>query len=458
MVLVCSIFLVAAFVVAAFHYWQRLVPEDDLPRARRWLAVWTFKGVVAPALVWTFLNSGVSARLPPLLPQVEFAKTAGGNWLGALADVAGFGLLLIGSYWAALTFAWLVVAIRAGVPAEQRGEFLGLAIVWGALLAPVAAAILYVGGSFTAGFATVAWLWPVAHATLPLVSRRKPSPLYSRAIAKMKFGKFSEAEWEVIRELEKCEDDFDGWMLLAELYANQFHDLPAAEQTIRDLCAQPNVTPSQVAVALHRLADWHLRRAHNPPAARAALEEICARYPGTHLDRMARQRLNQLPATREELRERQKGRTLRLPALRADLDEAAAPPPPAGDRSHAMARAHQLVEQLKRDPNAVPPRAELARVFAEQLGRTDLAIEQLELLLAMPDQPAGHAAEWLALMGAWHIRYRQDREAGRKVLERLVREFPQSPQAFAAQRRLSLMVAEEKLQIQWRLSSRGRSS
>ena len=51
-----------------------------------------------------------------------------------------------------------------------------------------------------------------------------------------------------------------------------------------------------------------------------------------------------------------------------------------------------------------------------------------------------HRAEWLGLIAAWQIKYRQDLEAGRKTLERLVREFPQSPQAFAARRRLGMSL------------------
>src|SRR5205823_4090341 len=121
-----------------------------------------------------------------------------------------------------------------------------------------------------------------------------------RAIAKMKFGKYTEAEWEIIRELEKSEDDFEGWMMMAELYANHFHDLAEAEQTILEICDQPRTTLPQLSIALHRLADWHLKLACDPDAARRALQMICDRARGTHLARMAQLRLQQLPATAEE--------------------------------------------------------------------------------------------------------------------------------------------------------------
>jgi hypothetical protein len=78
------------------------------------------------------------------------------------------------------------------------------------------------------------------------------------------------------------------------------------------------------------------------------------------------------------------------------------------------------------------------------LDRPDLGIEQVTLLLDLPDQPEARRAEWLGLVAAWHIRYRHDADTGRKILERLIREFPQTPQALAARRRLYLLNAESK--------------
>jgi len=80
----------------------------------------------------------------------------------------------------------------------------------------------------------------------------------------MKFGKYSEAEWEIIRELEKAEDDLEGWMMLADLYATHFGDLAEAERTILEICDQPRLTSSQLSVALHRLADWQPEAGSGP--------------------------------------------------------------------------------------------------------------------------------------------------------------------------------------------------
>ena len=278
-----------------------------------------------------------------------------------------------------------------------------------------------------------------------VLRERKRPPNNDRAIARMNFGKYNEAEWEIIRELEKCEDDFDGWMMLAGLYANHFNDLAEAERSILELCDQPKTTPPQFSIALHRLADWHLQLAGDPAAARRDLQMICNRLPGTHLARMAQLRINQLPASREEFRRQQTASAIPLPALSEEIDQS--PPPPDSAKQHQQAAkdASACVETLKQDPNNVSARERLARLFAEHLDKPDQAIEQVNLLLAMPDQPDARRAEWLSLIAAWHIRYRHDTDTGRQTLERLLREFPQSVQAFAARRRLHLLDMEAKV-------------
>ncbi|PYJ57564.1 MAG: hypothetical protein DME24_18795 [Verrucomicrobia bacterium] len=112
--------------------------------------------------------------------------------------------------------------------------------------------------------------------------------------------------------------------------------------------------------------------------------------------------------------------------------------------SEVKALADKCVEKLRKNPNDATARERFAILLAEQLGQVDLAIEQLELLLAMPDPPEQKAAEWLALVAAWRMKYQQNWDAAKLGLKRLIQLYPQTPQAFAAQRRLSLMETEEK--------------
>ena len=94
----------------------------------------------------------------------------------------------------------------------------------------------------------------------------------------------------------------------------------------------------------------------------------------------------------------------------------------------------------------------MARLFAERLDQVDRGLDQLKLLLDLPDQPDNKKAEWLSLTAAWHIKYRHDPDTGHRILERVVRDYPQTPQAFAAQRRLTL---DERRKAQSRLNRVG---
>ncbi len=109
-----------------------------------------------------------------------------------------------------------------------------------------------------------------------------------------------------------------------------------------------------------------------------------------------------------------------------------------------MELANACVEKLTREPNEVPAREELARLLTEHLNQVEEGLEQLTLLLNMPDQPSAKRAEWLNLMAAWHIHYRKDLDAGRKILSRLVHEFPQSPEAVAARRGAQTLDAKHR--------------
>jgi hypothetical protein len=350
------------------------------------------------------------------------------------------GLFVIGSYWAAVTSAWLLAALARQT--EHRHEFKRCVLLWSAFLAPVAALMTRAFGWQFAGVGGTLWFLPIVQRVLSLQPEQKVRPVYSQAIAKLHFDKHEEAEAAVLEELEKCEDDFEGWLLLAELYANHFQDLAGAEDIIRQTCDHPNTNPSQVAVAFHRLADWHLHLANDPSAARRALWEICRRHPKSHLDRMARLRLDQIPSSKEEWIE---GRTPKPISLPVHLDGSSNSATTPLTREDALARAKQCVERLKKNPDDIAQREDLARLFVEQLDVVDSGLEQLELLLAMPNPPEKKAAQWLSLMAAWQLKYKQDQPFARKLLERLVRHYPKTPQAFAAQSRLNLMDAETRM-------------
>ena len=430
--------ITAAWVGAA-----RLSPADDKPATVRWLTGWAIKGVLMPMTLWAIMNIGVSWDLPAFMPQIQQAQNSGRKWLPAYLHFIGNGMFALGSFWMAITLAWALVRIGPSLADEPRAKLRGLG--WTCFLGLIlpALGLLYVGGWPMLGLAAGIVLVPIAGYAPEIIRPPKRSPMYARAIAKMKFGKYAEAEWEIIKELERCQDDFDGWMMMAELYADHFHDLGEAEQTILDICDQPKVTPSQMAIALHKLADWHLKLTGDPDGARRCLQMICDRCRGSHVARMAQLRINQLPHSARELQDQRTSQTIPLPALGDHFDDAAAPES-AIDRRRAADTARDCVRTLEKDPDYVPAREKLARLLAERLDQPDQAIEQLKLLIEMNGQPEAHRADWLSLMAAWHMKYRQDLETGYRILAQVEREFPNTPQALAARHRLRLKEQEEK--------------
>jgi hypothetical protein len=438
------LFLSLALVGAAWVMTRGLTPERDRPKSLPWLLSWSLKGLVVPLAIWAVMNVGISWNLQPFMPQVQAAQNRGGGWFVAFLRVLTAGLFVISSSWTAGTLGWALVRAAAGLTGQARANF--KALCWTCCIGMVlpAVGLVWLGGWPTFGLAATAILAPIAGCAPAILHTKRRPPMYSRAIARTKLGKYTEAEWEIIRELENCEDDFQGWMMLAELYATHFHDLAEAERTILELCDQPRTTSPQLCIALHRLADWHLKLGGDLDAARWVLQLICDRLKGTHLAHMAQLRINQLPATAEEFREERSAKPIRLPALGDSLDEEPAGPESKLERYKAVELANACVERLKQDPNNIPAREKLARLFAEQLDRADLGIDQITLLLDLPDQPEARRAEWLGLCAAWHLKYRQNFSAAREILERLVREFPQTPQALAAQRRIRLIDEKVK--------------
>jgi hypothetical protein len=435
--------LSAVLVTVAWVMAYRLTPSRRWRQTVRWLLFWSLKGVLLPLTIWALMNVGLSWNLQPFMPEVQVAQNSGGDWLPDFLRVVGIGLFIIASYWSAGTLGWTLAGVAAAMEEEARKDF--KALCWTCCLAMIIPSliILALGGWPTLGLAAAAILVPLAWYTPGLLSPKNVAPIYARAIARIKFGKYSEAEWEIIHELEKCEDDFEGWMMLAELYASHFQDLAEAEQTIRGICEQPSVTPTQLSVALHKLADWQLKLGGDPAGARRALKVICDRLRGSHLAFMAQLRMNQLPATAADLHEQQAAKPIPLPALGDSLDEP--PPPEAGwAQEEAVAAANGCVGTLKQNPNNVPARESLARLFAERLNQADQGIAQIMLLLGMPNQPESKRAEWLSMIAAWHLKYRHDVEEGRAFLQRILNEHPQSPQAIAAQRRMHVLDAEAK--------------
>jgi hypothetical protein len=440
-----AVMMAVAFIGTAGWGILRCAPADSRWTALRAEWPWFAKGLVVPFVIWALMNVGLSFELQPFMPRIQAAQNAGLNWAPIFLRVLSSGLLIISSYWAAITLIWLLIRGHHNLEPEWKLEFRATCFTGVILMGLPAALILFLGGWPLIGVATVLVATAMVGYTSPILHRPKRRPRYSRAIARIKFGNYSAAENEILRQLEANENDFDGWMMLAELQATRFNELDEAEKIILDVCVQPDTTPSQISTALHKLADWQITLTANPEAAARSLRLICDRLPESHLAMMAAARIAQLP-TNQQYHEQRNPKPIPVPELPSIMNSTSRFAAGRAETDAALAQVNQLTEALTRNPDSVSDRERLARLLAEPLGKADLAIEQIELLLGLGNQPAVKRAEWLALIANWQLQLQHDETAARATLEKIIAEFPHTPHAFTAQRRLNLLKSEATIQ------------
>lgn len=268
-------------------------------------------------------------------------------------------------------------------------------------------------------------------------------PLYSIALSRRMSGRYEEALKEIQAQLEKFPRDFEGLMLSAAIAAENLNDLPRAEVIVQRLVNLPGLPPGQLAGALNSLADWQLRFGQDPEAARQALEQIMQRLPDTSMAAMAQQRLAHLTQVgglvdafdRPTLTVTPGDRRLGLRQSAQDL--VPAEPTPAEE-------AGKLLQRLQQFPEDNEAREQLARVYAEGYHRPEMAILELEQLIARPLQPAKQVVHWLHLIADIQIKHLNNVEAAAAALQRVIDGFPNAAAAENARTRMNLLRLEQR--------------
>ncbi|MBN9692428.1 MAG: hypothetical protein J0M24_19440 [Verrucomicrobia bacterium] len=430
---VAALVSVVPLVQAARDGWMRTWQGSD-PTAEGRFARWAFRGLGLPIVLWIGWNTvaliGPAWGLVPMVPAFR-----GSLSLVVLAS-AGWGVFWVTLIWAGFTFGWLLPKVIQGI--RERDEFDSLASLLGMvvvvlLLLSAWMRNLGLAALILSGSAALLFHWAV-----PMVYQ--PSPSYARAIGRIKRGRYDEAEQEVLRQLEEKSDDYEGWMMLATLYAEQFGQLAEAEQTVLELCEQPGLSPFDVARALTKLSEWQLNKGDNPVAARATLALIIQKFPGTPSARVAEGRMRQLPVDDAELRERRKPRVVRLGGLNHEVK---AEPATSGSavvtRMDSQNEVATLKARLEMRPEDLATRLRLARVLAERLGQFDAGLTQLRQFRNDPTASPAQRAEALAVEASWRLKLMPDEPEARRLLGQLVAEFPGSPQAMSALRQLDML-------------------
>ena len=268
----------------------------------------------------------------------------------------------------------------------------------------------------------------------------EPKPFYAIAHAHRKQARYAEAVGVITSQLEKFPGDLEGLLLLAEIRARDLHDWPAAAAAIDEIVGNTALPVAPRAKALQALADWHMDLGQDDAGARECLQRIQDLFPGTPEANDAAQRLAHVGdgAWRRELHAPGRLRVVKHDdrlGLRGEM-----PPPPPEQPPAETARA--LLDQLAAHPLDAEARETLARLYADRLGRLDLALAELETLVVQPNQPARSVARCLHLMADLQIRCAGNEAAARTALERVGALYPESALAASAQARLDHLKLE----------------
>ncbi len=270
-----------------------------------------------------------------------------------------------------------------------------------------------------------------------------PHPVYSMANAQRKRGNYREAVAQIWKQLERFPNDFEGQLLLAEIQAENLNDLPGAEITIQRLCNQEGHAPRNIALALNYIADWHLKLTQDREAAKAALEKIIELLPDSEMSALAAQRIGHLAGTEFLLAPHDRKRIAVTPGIE-NIGLLPAEQQPKAPEDDPVRQASELVKHLQEHPLDTEARERLAVIYSDHYQRLDLATDQLEQLVAHPNQPAKRVVRWLNMLADLQVRHSGDYESVRKTLQRIVDLFPNSAAGETARSRLAHLRLELK--------------
>jgi tetratricopeptide (TPR) repeat protein len=266
------------------------------------------------------------------------------------------------------------------------------------------------------------------------------------AQARQKQGKFLQAILEVRKQLERFPTDFEGHILLAELQAEDLKDLPAAEMTIQQLCAQPGHAPINIVFALYSMADWHLKYGQDREAARRNLQQVIDTFPESEHALVAAQRIARLSSGEALLAAHDRKRF----AVEAGIQNVGLLLRPTNVKPIELEptdQAAEYVRHLERHPLDTEAREKLAILYADHYGRLDLAADQLEQMIEQPSQPSRLVVHWLNLLADLQVRGGCDYETVRPTLQRIIDRAPELAAANVARNRLALLKVEIKAQL-----------
>ncbi|MDB6026142.1 MAG: hypothetical protein JWM68_2365 [Verrucomicrobiales bacterium] len=336
-----------------------------------------------------------------------------------------------------VTFLMLGGMFKIGVPGIMEGGQAG-AIV-GILI--IASCAIIIGITWASNWTGI-MLSPLTDAFDGGDVEQKAKALYSAAEAKRKRGHFHEAIQEIHKQLEVYPYDFHGLLMLAEIQAQNFQDLAAAQVTVDLISDTHKEMPSQVSAAYMAMGDWYLKESQ-VEEARRNFERINELFPNTSFSQLAAQRIAHLENAQHTIDERT--RSIVVQDNRGKYPDLQKSSEAVNTDSEPAVLAAEYVAHLRHHPLDIEARQKLAVLYAEKFQRIDMAQLEFEQLIAQPNQSQKQVAQHLNLMADWQLKSGNG-DTARKTLQRIVQLFPGSALANAAETRMAYLGNEMKAQ------------
>ena len=222
----------------------------------------------------------------------------------------------------------------------------------------------------------------------------------------------------------------------AEIYAEDLRDYASAEAIINRLLDSGKLTCKGEAVFLNRLCDWRLKLKNDLDGAKAALEQIEERHPGSVEAMYAAQRKNRLkipqkgPAPKKKLVHLTEDLGLKKEFKEWNMDQVI---------------LRKEIEGLKKHLSDFPldweAREKLASIYSITCRNVEAAVKELDFLLEQDGQPKKKIVQWLNMKADFYIR-EQDLENAKEALTTIIDCFPDTSPAYVAERRIALLRKE----------------
>lgn len=276
--------------------------------------------------------------------------------------------------------------------------------------------ITYVLAAIPLSIAGFLWIGPFLDYTVGKMARSfygfggkvEPHAKYDQAESKWKMGHPHEAIKLIEEQLEDFPEDYKGQLLKAEIQKESLRDFASAEATLLEVASQKNHGAGKIAGVLNQLADWYLK-AGDQESAKRILIGLCKSNPNSQIEFNCSQRIARLDFS---------------------LD--------SNDTRDASELVSLCLKQLDQHPLDIVTREQLARIYFERYGKTELAWEEMTNLLSNPFQKPKDISRWLNLMADWHIKKGNPRGAT-QCLEQIMSRYPDLPYCEQANERLMRM-------------------